>query len=239
MTELQLRLELPSPTPVDECLLGTVWLEAGSQPVTVNARLNLLEGDLTVTVTRPDQSTRTAGWPWPADSGARSVNLQRGEGLVTGLVLLATAASQPLIDQPGRYVVRASYPAAAGVEVESEPVTVLRSPAVDPALASALTDRDVIQSLLSVSVMGTAGSRLDGIAGGGQPVARLLSQLASGTVGPDAGSDLDDRRLAAAVTAVLPPGLFPGDERAAPLLAASDVSDAVALAMLRGQPVLA
>jgi hypothetical protein len=236
MTELRLRLELPSPTPVDECLLGTVWLEAGSQPVTVNARLNLLEGDLTVTVTRPDQSTRTAGWPWPADSGARSVPLQPGERLVAGLVLLATAASQPVVDQPGRYVVRASYPAARGVEVESEPVTVLRSPPDDPTQASALTDRDVIQSLLSVSVMGEVGSRIDGIARGGKPVARMLSRLASGTAGPDAGSDLGDRQLAAAVTAVLPPGLFPADERAAPLLAASDVSDPVALAVLHGQP---
>ena len=67
----------------------------------------------------------------------------------------------------------------------------------------------------------------------------MLSRLASGTAGPDAGSDLGDRQLAAAVTAVLPPGLFPADERAAPLLAASDVSDPVALAMLRGQPARA
>jgi len=208
----------------------------GSQPVTVNARLNLLEDDLTVTVTRPDQSTWTAGWPWPADSGARSVPLQPGERVVAGLVLLATAASQPVVDQPGRYLVRASYPAARGVEVESEPVTVLRSPPADPTQASALTDRDVIQSLLSVSVIGEAGSRIDGIARGGKPVARMLSRLASGTAGPDAGSDLGDRQLAAAVTAVLPPGLFPADERAAPLLAASDVSDPVALAMLHGQP---
>ena len=85
---LRLRLELPSPTPVDECLLGTVSLEAGSEPATVSARLNLIEGDLTVTVTRPDESTRTAGWPWPADSGARTATLQPGERLVTGLVLL-------------------------------------------------------------------------------------------------------------------------------------------------------
>jgi hypothetical protein len=227
---------LPSPTPVDECLLGTVSLEAASEPATVSAGLNLIEGDLTITVTQPGESTRTAGWPWPADSGARTATLQPGERLVTGLLLLSTAASQPLVDQPGRYVVRATY-AAGGVEAESEPVTVLRSPATDQALASALADRDVIQSLLSVSVIGAAGTRLDEIVDGRQPVARVLSQLATGTVGHDPTADLDERRLAAAVTAVLPPGLFPGDERAAQLLTASDLSDPLALAMLEGRPV--
>ena len=128
------------------------WVGAGHR----QRRLNLIEGDLTITVTEPGGSTRTAGWPWPADSGARTATLQPGERLVTGLLLLSTAASQPLVDQPGRYVVRASY-AAGGVEVQSEPVTVLRSPATDQALASALADRDVIQSLLSVSVIGAAG----------------------------------------------------------------------------------
>ena len=159
MTELQLRLELPSTTPVDECLLGTVWLEAGSQPVTVNARLNLLEGDLTVTVTRPDQSTRTAGWPWPADSGARSgPPCSPGRGWSPGW---SCSPPPPVSRWSTSWGAMWSGPATRrlrGVAVESEPVTVLRSPAADLALASALTDRDVIQSLLSVSVMAAAGS---------------------------------------------------------------------------------
>ena len=108
----------PSPTPVDECLLGTVSLEGCVGAGHRQRRLNLIEGDLTITVTQPGGSTRTAGWPWPADSGARTATLQPGERLVTGLLLLSTAASQPLVDQPGRYVVRASY-AAGGVEVRA------------------------------------------------------------------------------------------------------------------------
>jgi hypothetical protein len=110
----------------------------------------------------------------------------------------------------------------------------------------ALEDPEVVQSICSTSVIGSATDGLDLLAQpGGGPVARLLSTTVT-TVTADLEAVVDEVvgatdavTVAAALVSVLPPGLFPGDERlalAADAVADTDTSDGTAAALLSGAP---
>jgi hypothetical protein len=227
---LRLTLTVPARSGSDQALLGIVALaNAGPEPVAVNARLNLADGDLVIDVSGPTGTLR-AGWPWPADSLPREAELGPGEVLEAGILLLCTAASQPLFPGPGTYTLTASY-AAGPITLDASPVTVVRTPATGAA-AAALRDRDVIQSLASASVLGQAADGLAALAADGGTNA-ILAALAtdSGTATADLTTAADGpMSVAAAASAVLPltdprhaatARAVAGDARAAAILAGS------------------
>ncbi|HWM20179.1 MAG TPA: hypothetical protein VNO51_10870 [Ilumatobacteraceae bacterium] len=217
---LQLVLRAAAPLPIDECLVMVVTLEAGSEASTVSARLNLIEGDLAVAVDGPSGQTARCVWPWPVDAMPRWVELAPGQRLAGALPLLATDTSSPLFPSPGEYTVTATFDAAPGAAVSSAPVSVRRTPPDAERRAAVLRERDVLQSLLSASVLGAAADGLVVLESSRTTTTRTLSALALdrvvdlvASVDPD-----DDRSVAdvvAAVSAVLPGGFADADPRRA------------------------
>ena len=198
-------------------------MEAGDQAATVSSRLNLIEGDLTVDVAGPAGYTARCAWPWPVDALSRSTDLAPGQRLLGSIPLLATDTSAPLFPAVGDYSVVASFTATPDVTLRSPPVTVRRTAArFRRERAGALRERDVLQSLLSASVLGDAGPGLAPLDEADTVTTRALSALAQDRLDQlvsslDAG---DSRSAAAAVTAVaavLPPGVADGDPRRVPV----------------------
>ncbi|HEY5853550.1 MAG TPA: hypothetical protein VIW24_05720 [Aldersonia sp.] len=220
MTGLRVVLDAPARVPLDEVLVAIARvLNDGPEAVTSSNRVNLLEGDLDVVVNGPTGRTARAGWPWPIDSGLRQVELGPGEAVEGGVVLLVTDGLEPLFPVAGSYTLEARFhPTVRGV-LQSPAVTVLREEPADAAGQRALEDPDAVQSLLSASQVGAAADNLAVLAGGDAPVARQLALLARGDAArvSEVSSASAGREgaltAAAAITAVLPPGLFPGDER--------------------------
>ena len=219
---LRLAVTAAAELPLDECLVGVVTVEAGDQAVTVSSRLNLIEGDLTVDVAGPAGYTARCAWPWPVDALSRSTELAPGQRLLGAIPLLATDTSAPLFPAVGDYSVVASFTATPDVTLRSPPVTVRRTAARSDARAGALRERDVLQSLLSASVLGDAAPGLALLDEADTVTTRALSALAQDRLDQlvsslDAG---DSRSAAAAVTAVaavLPPGVADGDPRRVPV----------------------
>jgi hypothetical protein len=233
---LRLALTVPERSGLGEVLVGLVTLtNEGGDAVDVNGRFTLAEGDLDVTVTGAGGTSR-AGWPWPADSGARTVTLRPGESLETGVLLLCDASSRPLFPAAGRYTLVAGYLVAPGVTVTSEQVTVARTePTTDHARDArrVLLDRDVIQSLAAAGTLGAAGPALADLAAHGTGETALLATLAGGVQALDAVGAADPLTAATAVTAVL----LPGDDRRDAVGAQLDLArDARADAMIRAVP---
>jgi hypothetical protein len=244
VTGLRLSLEAPTELPLDEALVVVVRLHnEGAQPVVTSSRLDLVEGDLSVWVGSGGATRVRAEWPWPVDSGRREVTLAPGEELVGSALLVAPAGR--LFPGPGDYSVEATFAPRPDTEVASAPVVVRRTEAYDEARRRALEDPEVVQSICSMSVIGSAARGLDLLAQpGGGPVARLLSATVT-TVTADLGTAVDEAvgatgavTVAAALASVLPPGLFPGDERlvlvADAVARSSDSGDATASALLSG-----
>lgn len=211
MSDLPLRLTLsvPERSGTDEVLVGVVALvNDGTAPVSVNARLNLAEGDLSVLVTGPAGPAQV-GWPWPADSGLREVTLDPGEALESGVLLLSTATSQPVFPTSGSYTLVASYAVSPTLTLTSPPTRVVRTPpAADRPTARSLTDRDVIQSIAAAGTLGAAGPRLEELAAG-TGVTALLASLALGSDEAMDTGPVDPVTASAAASAVL----LEGDER--------------------------
>jgi hypothetical protein len=228
--EMTLRLTLPdgAALALGRCLVGVVSIEA-SAPVEVNARLNLIEGDLWIEVHGPTGSARI-GWPWPVDSGSRAVTLGTGETLTAAVPLLATDTSAPAFSAVGRYRLVARYAVGPGEPLASEPVAITRE-AGDAAATRALEHRDVLQSLLSAGTLGAASDGLAVLATSEHVPTRTLARLALGEHIEEWSPD-----AVRALAAVLPPHASPDDERRDAALAAVR-SDAALAARLTGEPV--
>lgn len=228
--QLQLRLTLPGGAAPGRCVLGEMSLENGPDAgtaVEANARLNLVEGDLWVEVDGPAGAVRVA-WPWPADSGARRVQLAPGERLVAAVPLFATDTSAPVFPVPGRYRLTARFHAGPAGVVAAEPVTVACA-AGDDAAVRALGHRDVLQSLLSAATLGAASEGLAVLAGSPDRATSALARLALGQ-----GVEWTAEAVRA-VAAVMPPHASAEDPRRAQALAAA--GDERLRAMLAGDPV--
>lgn len=237
MPDLRLVLEAPASLPLDEALVAIISLEAGSASVTVSSRLNLVEGDLTVVVSSA-AGTTTCRWPWPVDAMARFVELAAGHRLVAAIPLVATDTSAPAFPAPGTYTVTASFEAAPGRTVTSDAVAVRRTAAVSAARSSMLADRDVLQSLLSASILGDAAHALAALEQAGTPVTRALAAIALDHV-PRRGAAMAQDEfdgLVMAMSAVLPPGYGDGDPRRA-VLDALVSAGSLDAALLRGEAV--
>jgi hypothetical protein len=245
-TGLRLTLSAADRLPLDEPLVAIVRLvNQGTGPVTVSSRLNLAE-DLSVTVTGPGRAPARAAWPWPVDSGLRQVRLAPGEVLEAGVLLLLADGAAPLFPVAGAYTLVAEFIPAPGDVVRGEPVTVVREEPLDSAARArmrALEDPQAAQSIASASVVGGAADALTGPIAE-TPTGRLLAALATGDTAAarDAAAALASEAgpaVAAATTAaVLPPGLYPGDERISAVgatLAGQD-DDGRAAALLAERP---
>jgi hypothetical protein len=222
LTEPRLELRADPTVPLDECLVGIVTVTAGSQPVRVSARLNLLEGDLAVRVSGPAGHTARCAWPWPVDALGRSVDLEPGAQLVGAVPLIGSDVSTPLFPSPGPYTLVAEYQAAPGMALSSAAVTVRRTPGPNQVRVAALGDRDVIQSLVSASVLGGAGPGVRALADGTRVTTRVLAALALDQPDLVAAAATDRQagaEVAAAVAAVLPPGVADTDPRRLAVLA--------------------
>jgi hypothetical protein len=231
--DLRLSIEAPARLALDEPLVALARLAAATGPVTTSSRLNLIEGDLSVVVTGPGDRPVRATWPYPVDSGLRRVTLAAGEVLEGGVLLLAGSGREPLFPIAGAYRLVAEFTPTPATVVTAQPVTVVREDPMEPegrARARALADPSVIDSLMSASVAASAADALAG-AVAATPAGRLLYALAAGDPAEirDAASALASvAGTVAPVTtavAVLPPGLFPGDERLAAVAAAVAAQD--------------
>jgi hypothetical protein len=204
---LRVTLELPTRLPLAEPLVGVARLtNGGSAPVTTSSRLNLVEGDLTLVVLGPDGGERRVLWPYPVDSGLRRVTLAPGEVLEGGVLLLVGA------DVPGTHQILAEFSPTPREQVSGEPVAVERTGPLQPWDDAAA--RALAQAVLGAVDLGDAGPALAGTA-----VGRLLAALAAGNpaaIGAATEEVVAERgslTAACAATAVVPPGLFPGDPR--------------------------
>ena len=246
---IELFLDVPPAVPLDEVLIGVVRVVNGGRvTVTVSARVNLIEGDLTVAVTGPDGRAGRVGWPYPVDSLPRTIELGPGEALVGSIPLLVDDGLTPVFPSAGRYSLTPRFQVAPGVELIGAPVSVERQAPQDQRAAQALQDRDVLQSLLSAAEMGQAAGSLAALAAGGEPMARFLSGLAIGSAGQarqaahDLAAGVGDRpadplSAAAALNAVLPTGLYSGDERREDVIdVLTGLADARVRAVLDGLP---
>ena len=217
MSGSELVVQADPSLPIDECLVIIVTLEAGTEAATVSARLNLIEGDLTIAVVGAAGYSARCAWPWPVDSMPRWVDLAPGRRLAGAVPLLATDTSAPLFPSPGEYTLTATFDAAPGIELSSASVAVRRTAPDAGRRAAALRDRDVLQSLLSASVLGSAANGLAMLASG-RTVTRALSALALDRVDDVVASlDHDDvgsvAEIVRAVSAVLPGGFADADPR--------------------------
>lgn len=239
--DLRLVLEAPATLPLDEVLVATVSLEAGPVPITVSARLNIIEGDLAVEVTTPGGpgtgAVAICRWPWPVDALSRVVELAAGQRLVAAVALVATDTSAPLFPAPGAYMLRALFDVAPGMTVASDPVRVRRTAAADPGRAAALRDRAVLQSLLSASALHGADEGLAVLERAPTVATRTLAALALGRLVTLAGDGAGaDEEVARAVSSVLPPGYAERDPRRADLASAAR-RGTVAAALLAGEAI--
>lgn len=248
MTTSRLRLTLSAPDrlPLDEPLVAIASLSnQGKEPATVSSRLNLAE-DLSVTVAGPGRPPVRATWPWPVDSSLRQVRLAPGEVLEGGVLLLLADGPAPLFPVAGAYTLVAEFIPTPRDVLRSDPVTVVREESPDPAARArmrALQDPEVAQSIASASVVGAAADAVTGPIAE-SPTGRLLAALATGdtAAAADAAAALTSEAgptvAAAATAAVLPPGLYPGDERISAVGAAlaSQDDDGHAAALLAERP---
>lgn len=249
MTGLTLSLQAPSTVPLDEALVVVVVLrnEAG-EPIRTSSRLNLVEDDLALLVRAPGGGPPLrAGWPWPVDSARREVVLEPRQELVGSALLLSAPSGEPLFPVAGTYSVVAEFTPRPGEAVSSAAVEVARTQPTDEAGRArqrALADPAVVQSLSSLSLMGGAEDGLGLLAGADRsPTAQLLAtSVTAVTAALPPAVDRARRRsdpatVSAALVAVLPPGLFPGDERVAVAREALGAdADLRARALLTGEP---
>lgn len=149
----ELTLELEAPEPIVVGLSAPViirLINRGSAPVNVSSRLNLMEGDVRLSVEDPDGTTR-AFKGWQADTAARRVELPPRHQIEGGINLLWTDAGAAF-PKPGRYVIRAEYdPSPNSETIVSAPMTVAaRSPrsADERDAASILEDEPVRRALV-------------------------------------------------------------------------------------------
>jgi hypothetical protein len=103
-----LTLEVQEPVVVGLSVLCTLRVtNRGATPVVISSRLNLMEGDLLLTVVGPDGSSRELRG-WQADTMLRQVTLAPNEQLVGTMNLLETEAG-PVFPTPGRFQLQAEF----------------------------------------------------------------------------------------------------------------------------------
>ena len=123
-SDLLVTLDIREPIVVGLSVIARIRVINHSQmPCTTSARLNLMEGDLTLIIQGPDGQTRTIKG-WQADTALRRATLEPGEEIVNGINLLSTDAG-PVFPVPGKYHMMAEFTISPQqAAVRSDPVVV-------------------------------------------------------------------------------------------------------------------
>lgn len=152
-TASRLTLELEAPEPIVVGLSALVIvrvINGGSTAASVSSRLNLMEGDMRLSIEDPGGDTRELKG-WQADTAARRVDLPPGHQIEGGINLLWTDAGAAF-PKAGRYVLRAEYDPAPDAEtIVSPPLAVtarLPRNAAERDAASILEDEPVRKALV-------------------------------------------------------------------------------------------
>ena len=193
---LVLLLAIAAPVVAGMSALAQIRLvNRGAAPLSVSARLNLMEGDLALAVQGPDGAARTlAGWQ--ADTAPRRATLAPGEEIAGAINLLASSTG-PVFPAPGRYTVDAAFSAVPRrPALHADPVAVeVRLPLTDEerAVAQLLQDPALREALL----LATPDKAPDGLHAlarfthtlDGRLAALLAAPLAAPPAAGDAGAD--------------------------------------------------
>jgi hypothetical protein len=148
LSGLRLELKLPEQVQRGEFVVATVRLvNTGDQPRTVNAALNLAEGDLWISLVNPAGERVDVRDVVHACGPPRTVELGPEEDH-TGQIELLYTSSGVTFDQPGRYTLHAEFDAGEvpGQLLRSEPAEVVVRPATSEPeleLERLTTDDDV------------------------------------------------------------------------------------------------
>ena len=191
---LTVSLEVAPPVVVGLSVLAIVRAtNCGDAPVSVSARLNLMEGDLHLTVTGPDGSARGIRG-YQADTALRQATLGPREQLVGAINLLWTDIG-PTFPEPGSYRLRAEYfPSPKIGSVRSEPVSVVaRGPKTDAEReAAALLEDATLREALIRGRADDAPDQLRALAACSVPTPDAdLAHLLVHAGGADSGDALD------------------------------------------------
>jgi hypothetical protein len=123
-TDLLITLDVQEPVVAGLSVFARIRVvNRGEAPLATSARLNLMEGDLALTVQDPDGQTRTIKG-WQADTALRRATLEPGDEIVNGINLLSTDAG-PVFPAPGSYELTAEFTfSPQQPPVRSDPVVV-------------------------------------------------------------------------------------------------------------------
>lgn len=237
-------LEVLRPVVAGLSALALLRIEnAGIRPALVSARLNLMEGDVSLTVTDPGGGERLIRG-WQADTGLHRVELPPGQSLL-GVINLLDTPEGPVFPAPGDYRLRADYtpgPRAPAISAPPIPVTVVPRSGAEEELAALVTDPAVRRGL----VLGDRDSAPDKL----HEIARrfpgtLEARLAGLIVGdpdPEAADDGDPLATAYAIRALVNPYSRTGERLAraySDRFASADAGRATqaALRVLKGEPL--
>jgi hypothetical protein len=148
--ELRLELAGPAKVRIGEFVRGSLRVvNEGTTPQKISARLNLAEGDVRLRVTAPDGAVTTVRGSRQIDAAARTVDLQPGAALESGLGLLHADGGLVLAG-PGTYAVVAEFDAVVGQPpVTSAPLRVevrAAASADDAELARLVSQRGVARA---------------------------------------------------------------------------------------------
>lgn len=148
---LSVRLEVAQPVVAGLAALALLRISnSGAAPLLVSARLNLMEGDVSLVVTDPGGGMREIKG-WQADTGLHRVELAPGRDLVGALNLL-DAPDGPIFLCAGEHRLAAHYtpfPGTAPIESPSVPVSVaMPRTAAERELAALLADPAVRRGLV-------------------------------------------------------------------------------------------
>jgi hypothetical protein len=249
---LSVRLEVAQPVVAGLAALALLKItNSGPAPLLVSARLNLMEGDVSLVVTDPGGGMREVKG-WQADTGLHRVELPPGHELVGALNFL-DAPDGPIFPGAGEYRLAAHYtpsPRAAPIPSAAVPVSVLMPrTAGERELAALLADPAVRRGL----VLGDCESAPQAL----RSIARrfpgtleaLLAGLVSGAAdGAEADEDAAPVDTALAIVALTNPYSRTGKrlgvqhaDRLERRMAAGDSGPELARAMklLRGEPLAA
>lgn len=246
---LSVRLEVASPVVAGLAALALLRVSnSGAAPLLVSARLNLMEGDVSLLVTDPAGGVREIRG-WQADTGLHRAELAPGQELLGALNLL-DAPDGPIFLGPGGYRLAAHYtasPRAAPIQSAAVPVSVV-SPRTDAEreLAGLLADPGVRRGL----VLGDCDSAPQGlrdIAGRfPRTLEARLAALVSSADGAEAEDDAAPLETAVAIVALTNPYSRTGKRLAAKHAARFEQRVATgdsgpeleeAVALLRGEPL--
>jgi hypothetical protein len=247
---LSVRLEVAQPVVAGLAALALLRISnSGAAPLLVSARLNLMEGDVSLVSTDPGGGIREIKG-WQADTGLHRLELPPGQELVGALNLL-DSPDGPIFPGAGEYRLAAHYtpsPQAAPVAAPPVPVSVVipRTEA-ERELAALLADPAVRRGLV-LGDRESAPQTLREIAGRfpGTLEARLAGLVSGAADGAEADEDSPPVEIALAIVALTNPYSRTGKRlsgdyaaRYERRMAAGDGGSELeqALKLLRGEPV--